>query len=74
MFNMIVVIVQIIFIYQSVQGLSFLHQLDLELLDEQQYCQLILNIPDLDMSLWHELQTYVSGESTNCSVRQKAGF
>ena len=69
MFNMIVVIVQIIFIYQSVQGLPFLHHLDLELLDEQQYCQLILNIPDLYMSLGHELQTYVSGESTNCQPK-----
>ena len=68
-FNMIVVIVQIIFIYQSVQGLPFLHHLDLELLDEQQYCQLILNITDLDLSSWYKLQTHVSGESTNCQPK-----
>ena len=47
-------------------GLPFLNGLDLSLLDEAQYCQIVLNIPDLDVSSLVGLDMYISEQATDC--------
>ena len=50
-----------------VNGLAFLQGLDFQILDETQYCQTIVNIPDFDVSLVQELRMYASNQATYCS-------
>ena len=47
-------------------GLPFLNVLDLSLLDETQYCQIVLNIPDFDVSSMVGLDMYFSKQATDC--------
>ena len=49
---------------QLVNGLPFLQGLDFQILDEIQYCQTIVNIPDFDVSLVQGLRMYASNQAT----------
>ena len=51
---------------QFCMGVPFLNDLDLSLLDETEYCQIVLNISDFDVSTLVGLNAYFSKQATDC--------
>ena len=60
----IVLIVQ--WFIQFCMGVPFLNDLDLSLLDETEYCQIVLDISDFDVSTLVGLNAYFSKQATDC--------
>ena len=60
------IILMVHWFIQFSMGLPFLNGLDLSLLDEAQYCQIVVNIPDFDVSSLVGLDMYISKQATDC--------
>ena len=66
-FVQFILMIQFFQMIVSTCDLSFLRHLDFKLLDETQYCQLIVNIPDFDVSTLNGLNIYAGNQTIYCS-------
>ena len=64
--NTLVFLLQCFIKFAFTSELTFLQNLDFQLLDEAQYCQVIVDIPDFDIATLNMPHMYVSKQATDC--------
>ena len=64
--NVRVFLLQCFIKFAFASELPFLQNIDFQLLDETQYCQVIVDIPDFDISTLSMPNMYVSNQATDC--------